>query len=766
MTNKEPIRTQGESEGPAELRRRAEELVGQEGIEKGLSAADKDTLIHELEVHQIELKLQNEELRRAQRELELSRDRYTDLFEFAPVGYFLLDRYFRIINVNFTGIRLLGAERKGLIGSRFTKFVPPDYKDALYGCFKTAGKEDGEGCEVRMHQQDGTPFFADLKVVKESLVGSDGVYRVAVTDITGHKQAKELIIKDSAIASAVAGIALADINGKLTYINRALLKMWGYQEEKQVLGKQTGLFFTEASLEQEAFRNAVDEGAWEGELQGRRKDGSVFDVHVTASLVRDLQGKPICVMASFLDISERKQIEEQLARQASLLNTVMENTGAMLAYFDHDFNFIMANKAYIDGCGHTWEEIKGKNHFYCFPNAENEAIFRRVRDTGETITFKDKPFEYADQPWRGITYWDWTLVPIRNNSNRVTGLVLSLIETTERKKVEIELAHLASFPEQNPNPILELDEFGNVKYLNPASKTFFHNLTKKEKLDSFLTDWESLVRRLQTGDRSFITHDVCIEQRWYEQAVTYLPSNHTYRIYVTDITERKKVEQIKDEFLSLVSHELRTPLTVISGSLKTAMNEAASPENIRELLQGAAENVDVLSGILENMLELTRYQAGRLQLTAEVVDLRMLTTRVIDKLNRYGAAQQFEVDIPDDLPAVQADPLRVERVLHNLLNNAVKYSPEQSKIKVLARVEEDFLVTSVIDQGSGISSEAQKTLFQLFNRLDKQETTSGTGLGLVVCKRLLEAHGGWIKVESGEGQGSTFSFGLPLHPED
>jgi PAS domain S-box-containing protein len=360
-------------------------------------------------------------------------------------------------------------------------------------------------------------------------------------------------------------------------------------------------------------------------------------------------------MSSLTDIAERKRMEERLAWQAGVLDTIMANTGAKLVYLDRDFNFILANRAYIEGCGHSWEELKGKNHFGFFPNEENEAIFRKARDTGEVVSFHDKPFEFADQPWRGVTYWDWTLVPIKDSSGEVTGLVLSLIDTTERKKAE----------------------------------------------------------------------------------------------------------QIKDEFIGIVSHELRTPLTVINGSLKVARNKQLSPEEVDELLQNAIENTEKLSDILENMLELSRHQAGRLQLNIERISIGNIASKAADELRAFGAAQGFVIEIPEDLPPLDADPLRVERVLRNLLENAVKYSPEESQIKILVQMDGNYLITSIIDQGKGISENNMGQLFKQFQRVD-QRSVEGTGLGLVVCERLVEAHGGWIKAESELGQGSTFSFGLPL----
>jgi PAS domain S-box-containing protein len=231
-----------------------------------------------------------------------------------------------------------------------------------------------------------------------------------------------------------------------------------------------------------------------------------------------------------------------------------------------------------------------------------------------------------------------------------------------------------------------------------------------------------------------------------------------------DITERKKVEQLKDEFIGLVSHELRTPLTVISGSLRTAMSEGVSQEDVRELLQNAAEGADSLAAILENMLELSRHQAGRLQLRIEPVSIADAAKHVTEELKRQGISHQFLVDIPKKLPPVEADPVRVERILFNLMENAAKYSPEDSKITVSSRTQGGFVVTRIIDQGLGISLDDRAKLFEPFRRLEtSRPLTKGAGLGLVVCKRLVEAQGGWIKVDSELGKGSTFSFALPKH---
>jgi PAS domain S-box-containing protein len=235
-------------------------------------------------------------------------------------------------------------------------------------------------------------------------------------------------------------------------------------------------------------------------------------------------------------------------------------------------------------------------------------------------------------------------------------------------------------------------------------------------------------------------------------------------VFVSDITERKRADQMKDEFIGLVSHELRTPLTVISGSLQTAMSQGISPEDVHELLQNAVEGAASLGAILENMLELSRYQAGRLQLRNESVTIPDIAKSVTQKLRRQGLGRRFVMRFPQKLPNVQADPVRVERILFNLMENAAKYSPEGSRITVSGRTQGNFVVTRITDQGPGISQDDQARIFERFQRLGTSlQRTKGVGLGLVVCKRLVEAQRGWIKVVSEVGKGSTFYFALPKH---
>jgi PAS domain S-box-containing protein len=195
--------TEGKSESAARLRRKAEKMaVAEKTGNRGMSQADMKELVHELEVHQIELGLQNEELRRVQQELQTSRDRYADLFEFAPVGYFALDQNFQILEANFAGSQILNMERSLLSGRCFTDYVQPECRDRFRSMFKAGCIETGGGCEIKMRRQEGALFFAELQVAEKTASGADAGYRMALIDITERKRMETELAMHRALVEA------------------------------------------------------------------------------------------------------------------------------------------------------------------------------------------------------------------------------------------------------------------------------------------------------------------------------------------------------------------------------------------------------------------------------------------------------------------------------------------------------------------------------------------------------------------------------------
>ena len=232
---------------------------------------------------------------------------------------------------------------------------------------------------------------------------------------------------------------------------------------------------------------------------------------------------------------------------------------------------------------------------------------------------------------------------------------------------------------------------------------------------------------------------------------------------VIDITDRKKLDQLKDDFIGMVSHEIKTPLTVMIGALNIVEIEGVSPEQREELIKSAKISAEELAAMVDNLLELSRHQANRLSLQTNLTQIEPVTQAVVERFRKRSVVHQFVIDIPDDLPPVMIDTIRIERVLSNLVENAIKYSPNGGKVRIFGHLSGDQFIIGVSDQGIGISPEDQTRLFEQFQRLHIQDKYSiaGVGLGLRVCRILVETHGGHMWVESELGKGSTFFFSLP-----
>jgi PAS domain S-box-containing protein len=238
----------------------------------------------------------------------------------------------------------------------------------------------------------------------------------------------------------------------------------------------------------------------------------------------------------------------------------------------------------------------------------------------------------------------------------------------------------------------------------------------------------------------------------------------TIRVSAIDITDRKKVEELKDEFIGMVSHELRTPLTVVTGALSTAMAVGISEPDRLVLLQDAAWGAHTMADLVDNLLELTRARANRLELSYEVMSIDETIETVIARISSGLTKHNLIFRPYKTAMHIRGDVLRIERVLENLIDNAIKYSPDGGPVTVAVTPGDVGVIVSVTDSGVGIPKADCNVLFQEFRRVSRNSTSSvkGVGLGLVVCKRLVEAHGGRIWVESTPGKGSTFSFSLPL----
>ena len=247
-----------------------------------------------------------------------------------------------------------------------------------------------------------------------------------------HKSDKALIEREDQIIgifeSITDGFVSLDKDWKYTYVNNAAEKSLKTAKEN-LIGKVVWDYWPEPPDE---FKDALTEAV----NTYTPKKAEFYYPFLNSWFQVNAYPSDAGINVYFQDVTEKKRTEQELERERRVLKGVLENSSAMLAYFDTGFNFVAVNPAYAEASGHSVEDLVGRNHFDLFPNTENETIFMQVRDSGEATMFLDKPFEYIDQPWRGVTYWNWSLAPVKDSSGVVHGLVLSLMETTERKRAE------------------------------------------------------------------------------------------------------------------------------------------------------------------------------------------------------------------------------------------------------------------------------------------------------------------------------------------
>ena len=242
-----------------------------------------------------------------------------------------------------------------------------------------------------------------------------------------------------------------------------------------------------------------------------------------------------------------------------------------------------------------------------------------------------------------------------------------------------------------------------------------------------------------------------------------------------DVTKEVEVDKLKSEFVSTVSHELRTPMTSIKGYADLMLMGAAGSMSGSQTkyLQVIKNNADRLHNLVNDLLDISRIETGKKSLDLRPLDINQLVDKVVEEHMR-GLMQhedkhiELSINLPDMLPLVNADEASITQTLTNLLDNAYNYTPENGKVKIGAKVENEFVYVSVSDTGIGISQENLDKIFDRFFRGEHQivQQVRGTGLGLPIVRSLVEMHGGQLKVDSIQGSGSIFTFNLPIVKED
>lgn len=338
---------------------------------------------------------------------------------------------------------------------------------------------------------------------------------------------------------------------------------------------------------------------------------------------------------------------------------------------------------------------------------------------------------------------------------------------------ETEHSKLAAVLQEMSDGVLIVGNGGQVQLLNPAAEEIFgisQEFAKERSVAETLRNhqvFELWHRCKETGQAQSTTLEINGKRLYLQVVATPLGQampGGTLLLF-QNLTRLRQVETMRRDFISNVSHELRTPLASLKALTETLQDGALEdPPAARRFLERIETEVDSMSLMVAELLELSRIESGR-------VPLRLAPTRPLDimqqavdrlRLQAERAGLSITLDCPEHLPQVMADQTRLEQVTVNLLHNAIKFTPPGGQIAVVGQSQNGTVVFSVSDTGIGIPADELPRIFERFYKADRARTSGGTGLGLSIARHLVEAHGGRIWVKSELGQGSTFYFTIPL----
>lgn len=321
--------------------------------------------------------------------------------------------------------------------------------------------------------------------------------------------------------------------------------------------------------------------------------------------------------------------------------------------------------------------------------------------------------------------------------------------------------------------------------INPIAATILNTTPEQAKGKDFLNVfnnqdlYESIKTTAQTGKPPELSETQSIlsketenegQAQYYKIAITPVTTEEGTMLGVVlllqDVTKLKELDRLKSEFVATASHEMRTPLTGMAMSLNLLLETAQQKlsDREKELLQAAVEDVERLRALVNDLLDLSKIESGRMAMEFISVNVGLLIERAVSMLSVQAQEKQIELiyQVPTNIERLQADPNKITWVLTNLIANALRYTEIGGHIWVRLQHRGDWVYLSVIDNGSGIPWEYQAKIFDKFVQVKTDKDVGGSGLGLAICKEIVKAHGGTIWVDSTPGAGSTFTFTLPV----
>jgi len=711
-----------------------------------------------------------------------------------------LDRDFNFVRVNEAYARTRGYTPEEMIGKNHFALYPHAENEAIFSRVRDTG------VPVEVHDKPfvfpdqperGTTYWDwTLTPIKNDSGYVEGLV-FSLFETTQRKQAEETLkVKDSAIASSLNAVAMGDLQGRLTYVNPAFLRLWGYEDECEVLGKPVSDFWKEPEQALETIQAIRNGEGWTGELVAVAKDGSLLDISLSASTVLNDGGTPICMMASFVDITERKRAEEALRAKQAELELILNRTPFMLTRCTRDLHYRYVSRAYAEMIGRTPDQVAGK------PIVEimGEEGFETIRPYVEAV-LQGQLVEYeAPVHFQGVgpRFLHVAYAPDMDEQGHVIGWIASIIDITQRKRGEEALRESEEkyrrIVETATEGIVMVDANARVVFANDRwSEIFGYSLEEARHMTHFemvfpedraeMTErWESRKRgvkenyefRFRRKDGSPIWVLIGVAPR-FDPEGGFLGT----LVMAADITERKRAEEALRELNATLESRVAQRTAELEDRAKQLqkltleLTEAESRE--RKRLAG------ILHDDLQQVLAAAKFHLGLVgnqyksdktlqemtrQVEALLVEAIDKSRRLSRELSPPGLAhndlrETFEwlasqvqakhgltvhVDVRDQIE-LQSEPLKalLFKAAQEMLFNVVKHA-QVREARLRLRRRGGNICLAVSDKGRGF---------------DPQGPESTAGSGLPGIRERVHLLGGHMKVRSAKGKGSTFLIVVP-----
>ncbi|MCA9078005.1 MAG: PAS domain S-box protein [Planctomycetaceae bacterium] len=730
------------------------------------------------------------------------------------VGFIgVLDADGTLLEANQTALTAGGLTREDVIGKPFWECYWWSYDTEVVKQLKDSIRRAVQGEEIRhdvmVRMAGDTRIMIDFMLAPVRDANGRVTYLIpSGTDITERVQTRQDLLD----ANARLELSLRASQSAAWSWNIKTNDVIADEHLKRLFGIESG---DEADLE--TFLSRIDEAdrdrvntAIDQAIATRGAFEQEYRVHYPNGETRWLRGRGQTVQADdgslrdffgiATDITDRKRRELELADREAHLRRVINHQLGLVGVIGPDGNLLEVDARSLAIAQVTREEVIGK------PFAEapwwtyDPEVAEQIRDAmqrafdGETVRYDVSLFAHGDE---GVMI-DFMLSPVIDDSGTVEYLIPSGVDITERKQAEDRIqeseSRFRSMTNGLPLIVWAHDEEGQLRFVNQTYLDFFgvdesdvlgsqwHDLVHNEDVEAYTKEFQACVKDRRVFHASVRTRRADGEWRWLESwGQPRLSESGQYLGFIgasADITEQRHLEEslrasearareasiAKSEFLANMSHEIRTPMTSVMGYTDILVAEEKDPQKA-EYLQTIKRNGRFLLDIIDDILDLSKIEAGKLEVTNELVNL-VEVIRDIQSLMQVRVDERqldFHVEFDGLVPSiVETDPKRLRQILINLLGNAIKFT-ETGSVRLVTRylldADQPQLQFDVIDTGVGISDEHAAELFQPFVQADASITRNygGTGLGLTISRRLAHLLGGEVTVESELARGSTFT---------